>query len=293
MILSCPQCDTKYVVKDGAIPPGGRQVRCASCKHSWHQEPDNGAESASQAPREAAPADDLGGPPTPAVDDQPVERPGDVPADEAQRQGVGVAPPADGEDRHAQPVNYGLTAPALGELAASGDEPEHRPLSETVVDEEPQAEEDFTVHGFDDEDEEGERSGRLFKTILLLLAAIALAVAAFWYLAPAEWHARVGLTSADRSPLKIMLDTRDRQKLESGNELLAISGRVLNPTDEEQPVPAIRAELRNRQSQQLVHSWVIRPQSRVLPPHGTTSFNSAEIDVPQGGDDISLSLGAD
>src|SRR5215213_5806525 len=40
MILTCPACDTKYVVKDGAIPPGGRQVRCASCKHSWHQDPE-------------------------------------------------------------------------------------------------------------------------------------------------------------------------------------------------------------------------------------------------------------
>ena len=40
MILTCPACDTKYVVKDDAIPAGGRQVRCASCKHSWHQEPE-------------------------------------------------------------------------------------------------------------------------------------------------------------------------------------------------------------------------------------------------------------
>src|SRR6266576_1573937 len=40
MILTCPSCATQYVVKDGAIPPGGRQVRCASCKHSWHQDPE-------------------------------------------------------------------------------------------------------------------------------------------------------------------------------------------------------------------------------------------------------------
>ena len=40
MILTCPSCGTQYVVKDGAIPPEGRQVRCASCKHSWHQDPE-------------------------------------------------------------------------------------------------------------------------------------------------------------------------------------------------------------------------------------------------------------
>src|SRR5690348_225397 len=40
MILTCTNCATQYVVKDGAIPPGGRQVRCASCKHSWHQDPE-------------------------------------------------------------------------------------------------------------------------------------------------------------------------------------------------------------------------------------------------------------
>jgi len=49
MILTCPACDTKYVVKDGAIPPAGRQVRCASCKHSWHQDPEAGADNQSVA----------------------------------------------------------------------------------------------------------------------------------------------------------------------------------------------------------------------------------------------------
>jgi len=63
MILTCPACDTKYVVKDGAIPPHGRQVRCASCKHSWHQEPELVlAEPASDAEI------DFGGPPPPRAE---------------------------------------------------------------------------------------------------------------------------------------------------------------------------------------------------------------------------------
>ena len=51
MILTCPNCGTQYVVKDGAIPPQGRQVRCAACKHSWHQDPEAAEEVAPlQAP---------------------------------------------------------------------------------------------------------------------------------------------------------------------------------------------------------------------------------------------------
>lgn len=40
MILTCPQCSTQFAVPDNAIPPEGRKVRCAKCKHKWHQYPE-------------------------------------------------------------------------------------------------------------------------------------------------------------------------------------------------------------------------------------------------------------
>ena len=52
MILTCPACGTQYAVKDGAIPPQGRQVRCASCKHSWHEQPVEAEDPAPEVPAE-------------------------------------------------------------------------------------------------------------------------------------------------------------------------------------------------------------------------------------------------
>ncbi|MEP3655263.1 MAG: MJ0042-type zinc finger domain-containing protein [Litorimonas sp.] len=35
MILTCPECSTKYMSKDGTIGPNGRSVRCARCETVW------------------------------------------------------------------------------------------------------------------------------------------------------------------------------------------------------------------------------------------------------------------
>jgi len=39
MIVSCPECSKRYAIDDKALLPHGRNVKCASCAHVWHQAP--------------------------------------------------------------------------------------------------------------------------------------------------------------------------------------------------------------------------------------------------------------
>ena len=125
----------------------------------------------------------------------------------------------------------------------------------------------------------------------MLVVAIAVLAAAFWFLAPAEWRARVGLGDVGKTPLELMITHPDRQKLASGQELLTISGRVINPTDGTHTIPPIYAQLRSRTGK-TIYSWTIAPPAPSLGPRASTSFNSTEVDVPPGGDDLTISLGS-
>lgn len=81
----------------------------------------------------------------------------------------------------------------------------------------------------------------------------------------------------------------ERRELPSGNELFALTGRVINPTDSVQRVPDILAELRDAQGR-VVYGWTISPPKRTIEPRGKIEFDSAEIDVPKGSKKLNLSF---
>jgi predicted Zn finger-like uncharacterized protein len=39
MILTCPNCGTRFRVDPAALAPGGKMVRCSQCGHRWFAEP--------------------------------------------------------------------------------------------------------------------------------------------------------------------------------------------------------------------------------------------------------------
>ena len=167
------------------------------------------------------------------------------------------------------------------------------PASEPDWNAPPDAEaEDETFSPFAEADEPATRRSRgPVLTLLIIALVVAALAAAFWFLAPAEWKARVGLGSAGTSPLALVTTHMDRQQLESGNELLTVSGRVINPTSSTQDVPPLQAQLRTKTGK-VVYNWVIAPPARTLAAGASASFNSAEVNVPPGGDELTITLGS-
>ena len=310
MILTCPNCGTQYVVKDGAIPPEGRQVRCAACKHSWHQNPEEPSETGDDAESMGQIAEDAAQPAA-APDDgseeshekseslaqasmieprygpDAEERAYEASVIESQAEVLTAEPDGDVQDA-SEPAPQGETA--LGETASAAELEPRGP--ETAAWREPGSEQatpdDFSPFADGDANEPRRRSPVF--TVLIILIIVVCAAALFWFLAPPALKSKLGITAAAATPLQLVTTHMDRTPLESGNELLTVTGRVINPSAKEQDVPPIQAQLKNR-SGKVVYSWTIQPPAHSLAAGASASFNSAEVNVPPGADELTITLG--
>jgi len=285
MILTCPNCSTQYVVKDGAIPPEGRQVRCAACKHSWHQDPEV-APTSDSADYQGAVAETTIAERPPAEDESIAEatliepRSGPEAEERAYEEAV-IEGEAEAPEEIVAAHPGAPTEVRAGEEAAVAEDWKEPPEAEAAPDA-------FSPFADDDEVEAKRRSPLTIILIIALLVVVAAAL--FWFFAPPELKARLGIGAMGTSPLALVTTHMDRQRLESGNELLTVTGRVINPTAKEQDVPPLQAQLRNKTGK-VVYSWTIAPPARSLPAGASASFNSAEVNVPPGGDELTISLG--
>jgi predicted Zn finger-like uncharacterized protein len=286
MILTCPNCDTQYVVKDGAIPPEGRQVRCAACKHSWHQDPEPIA-SADSKPGAVVEPDPLASAETTA------DAPATDPQDENLAEATLIDPRSGPEVEERAYEEAMIEAGPAGEPAADVEEADSRqaPLAEEDWNEPGHAKAATDMFSPFAENGEIEPRGRSpLATIVVVALVVILLAALFWFFAPLDLKARLGLAAAGASPLALVTTHMDRQRLESGNELLTVAGRVVNPTATEQDVPPLQAQLKSRTGK-IVYSWTIAPPARSLAAGASASFNSAEVNVPPGGDELTITLG--
>lgn len=114
---------------------------------------------------------------------------------------------------------------------------------------------------------------------LVILVVILGGIAATVLLGPQQVVSKLGL-SERRVPLGIAITREpDWRMIAGGSQLFAVSGRIWNPTNVEQPVPDIRAELKDAQGHTVYHWTITRPVPK-LAPGASANFDGAAVDVP-------------
>jgi len=228
MILTCPQCSTRYQADAARFPPSGRNVRCAKCGHQWLQIP-------------PPPEPDVAVV-TPEIVDQPapvaVPRETRSPASESAPE---FPPPA------AQTSQARTRIPGWAGWAGLG----------------------------------------------VLLVLVALAFFSFRTAVLARWPQSASLYKAVGLPANvsgIQLDgVTNRLENDHGEHVLVVTGRLVNTSGREQPVPQIRIALTDAGRRELYH-WPVLPAVPVLKPGQSAPFHARLADPPRAMEDVEVTF---
>jgi predicted Zn finger-like uncharacterized protein len=233
MILTCPNCATRYQTDSALLGEAGRKVRCAKCGHIWHQ-----ATPPAQAEREPELSSaDIGASAASASADRPIYAPS---SDTARLAGAQAKP---------QPKASRLT--------------ERLPL----------------IAGW--------------AGLALLVLAIGFSLIRFRQQIAELWPQSATLYRALGQDVYTRgLEFKDvsyREMAQDGQAVLAVTGKLVNITSHEVPVPAINVTLMDGDRRVLYH-WSFSANVTTLKPGQAVSFVTRLTSPPSGARRLQLRL---
>ncbi len=263
MIITCPNCSTRFRLNADLLGDAGRNVKCAKCAHRWFadpsqlsSEPDRTAKPAEAAPAPPPPAPPPPAPPPPAP--PPVEENEEAPSDEAET--------ATEEFEEEDEFISSPPIPSEEEIAQFQAKP---PETKSIL-----------------------------KWWVLLLVVIVVLVGTVFslpryivalYPPSNKLYMLVGMGGDVLGSGLEIPDYKIESRLDGKDRIVLIKGEIKNTTDHVMDVPLIRGSVRNAKEKELYVWWFKTKEPRVL--GGESVLYETEIrNPPRGGVNVSVTF---
>ncbi len=268
MILTCPECKSRYVVNPSALLPRGRTVRCAKCSHSWfEQKPEDDVEIVPPPP-EPAPAE---------PEEKQVPKATEAPEPEPEKTAPQVATETEITDfpinkprKRQRPVPKGSNLPAL----------QNQKYGSNKM---------------------GWVSLVIFVTAIISSFLIFQETIVTSWPATNKLYTAIGLTdtpqqNVPQEPIKLpigelLIVDGLAPRLEQVNNIphLYIAGYIENVSDEMQSITSLVATLKDASGQDL-RSWEFSADATVINMGERVNFETSLPNPPSGARDISVRI---
>ncbi len=279
MIVTCPQCSTKFSIEDDLMRPDGRKVRCSRCSHSWFQvfEEEESVESESMAEAEELieSEENIDSDVTDGEESEDdvvmIDMPDEI-GDEEDAQEEG----GDGEESFAEAMEEASGEDVISEeetVETDADDLYAEPLppeEETGDAATPVSERKFALMGY------GAAAGVFVLIILVALAAKGMIVDRW----PASYALYDMVGMAPTLPVQ-QVEILDLQAVfDEKAKRIHVSGEILNLSDEEMPLALMRVDQLDEHDELLRYD-VSSPPAEMIKGGGSKAFELALESAPE------------